>query len=120
MSHDITHEHTPRGRQLIAALALAHLLEQDLPMATWHIDAIAPVEMDGQISRHSIGTDHEPDLRRAVDAWAEFLRGEVVTRAYLSQPDVGVISVTGTHRGVRVTVWAQVSVPAAERTEAAS
>lgn len=111
VSHDITHEHTTQGRQMAAALALAHLLEQDLPAATWTLYTATPDELDGQIDRHTVGADDEPSIRAAIGEWAEFLRGEITTRRYQGQPGIGSISVTGTYRGVRVKVWAQVSLP---------
>jgi hypothetical protein len=112
--HTLTTEKTPRGRQLIRALALAHLLEQDLPLVRWSITPDDPA-LDGHVYR---GDDEQ--ARTDLEAVAEFLRAPVVGESRSSAAAEWThLQVTATYRGTEVRIWAQVDHVPAETEETA-
>jgi hypothetical protein len=101
--HKITDEKTPRGRQLIRALALAHLLEQDLPMVRWTVGDNDP-DLNGQIYR----TGDETAVAH-MEAWAEFLRAEVTEDARSNGTTEWThLELSATYRDAPVRIWAQI------------
>jgi hypothetical protein len=104
MSHDLTHETTPRGRQLIAALALAHLLELDLPAAEWRITEA------GKLCGHIV---HVKDSKAgsALHTYAGFFGAPVESRPDRNDRTSYVhLHIEATYRGAAVTVWTHVDV----------
>ncbi|WP_067483832.1 hypothetical protein [Actinomadura hibisca] len=101
MSHDLAFETTTGGRQMIAALALAHLLEQRLPDAEWTIATEPAGLLDGVIDADVPDDQTRADLAR----FAEFLGAEVETEPF------GCLvvwhRVTGTYRGAQVRISAR-------------
>lgn len=106
MSHDFIEESTPRGRQLAAALALAHLLESGPPMvAEWRIDGLGRLHGQPADPRDDAGS------RAALEAFAEFLKAPVKrSQGRNSHEEWLHLAVVGEYRGAAVRVWAHVDV----------
>ncbi|MCP2339219.1 hypothetical protein [Actinomadura rupiterrae] len=103
---------SPRGRQICAALTLAHLLEIGLPAAKWEITDTG--EMFGVVRASG------NDALTAICDYAEFLHRAVVR----VDADDGVTAwtncyVLASYRGTALGVWAQVRRRPLDRTEAA-
>lgn len=92
-----------RGLQKAMALVLAHLLDHDLPSVAWDVNDYSP-ELAGQMRRDT-GTDDQ--RRMAMQAWAEFLGGEVRTHA---GKGFTAMVVEAVYRGVAVRVWTHVAL----------
>ncbi len=104
MSHDESFERTQAGRQYIAGLALAHMLEVRLPAAEWTVTARG--ELVGHIARRG-----DTAAWTAIDAYSRFLRVPVLRRRGHSRQQEWVhLGVYGTYRDAPVTVWTQVAV----------
>jgi hypothetical protein len=108
MAHTLQSETTPRGRQMTAALALAHLLETGpAEVAEWKVDDL------GRLHGHVHRPQSDSDARLAVAAFAEFL-GSTVTRSQGRHDNAEWVhlSASGTYRCVAVNVWTHVAVRA--------
>jgi hypothetical protein len=109
MAHTLQSESTPRGRQMSAALALAHLLETGPDeVVIWRIDDLG--RLHGHVSRpHS-----DAQARAAVHKFAGFLGNEQAERSQGRNDRAEWIHLhtSGTYRGVQVNVWTHVDVRA--------
>lgn len=104
MSHDESFERTQAGHQYMAALALAHIVEINLPAAEWTIPESG--RLCGHLTRAA-----DLDARIAMRQYATFLGG----RLRASQGRNGLtewvhLAVDATYRDVPVTVWTHVDV----------
>ena len=108
MSHDLIEETTPRGRQIAAALALAHLLESGpTEVAEWRIDDL------GRLHGHVRRAHSDEQAREAVAAFALFLCTKVVrSQGRNDRSEWLHLSASGTYRGVLVNVWTHVGIRA--------
>lgn len=106
MSHDFIEESTPRGRQMLAALALGKLLESGPDeVAEWRIDDL------GRLHGHVRRAHSDEQARTALDAFAEFLGTQVERRQGRSDHAEWVhLHSCGTYRGVPVNVWTHVDI----------
>jgi hypothetical protein len=107
MSHDLIEEGTPRGRQIAAALALAHLLESGPDeTAEWRIGA------DGALHGHVRRPHSDADARRAVHEFAGFLgnKGAERSQGRNDHSEWIRLCTSGTYRGVPVNVWTHVGI----------
>jgi hypothetical protein len=106
--HTLQSETTPRGRQIAAALALAHLLESGPDeTAEWRIDA------DGALHGHVRRAHSDEQARTALDAFGEFLGGGVTPSQGRNDHAEWIhLSASGTYRGVQVNVWTHVDIRA--------
>lgn len=106
MSHDFIEERGPRGRQMAAALALAHLIEGGpAEIARWEVDDLG--RLHGQVRRP--GRDDK--ARAAIDAFAEFLSAPVKRSQGRNGHEEWVrLAVGAEYRGTPVRVWAHVDV----------
>ena len=114
MSHDLIEEGTPRGRQIAAALALAHLLEADpladmavAPVPNWKVDAV------GRLHGHVHAPWSDDRARAALDAYAGFLGTQVKRSQGRNEHSEWVhLSASATYRDVPVNVWTRVDIRA--------
>jgi hypothetical protein len=112
MAHTLQSETTPRGKQIRAAITLAHLLETDpladlpdAPPVEWRIDAA------GQIHGHVNDPWNEGRARAAMVAVAEFLGVPVAgSQGRNSTSEWVHLTVSATYRAVRVNVWTRVAI----------
>jgi hypothetical protein len=95
-----------QGRQMAAALALAHLLEHNLPVAEW---TISHIRLDGQVF---LGGDDKA-IRAAIDDYANYVRAEVVEVVH---HDGTWLVVEGTYRSAPIRVWGDVAKSAKSAT----
>jgi len=109
MSHDASFERTQAGGQFAAALALAHIVEINLPAAEWMIPE------SGRLCGH-LKRVVDLDARIAMRQYATFLGGRLrASQGRNSHTEWVHLSVDATYRGVPVTVWTHVDVrPVAE------
>ena len=106
--HTLQSETTPRGRQMAAALALAHLLESGPDeTAEWRIDDL------GRLHGHVRHPASDTAARIAMAAYAEFLVVKVERAQGRNDHSEWIrLCVTGTYRGVPVNVWTHVAIRA--------
>jgi hypothetical protein len=106
--HTLQSETTPRGRQIAAALALAHLLESGpAEVAEWRIDDL------GRLHGHVRRAHSDEQARTALDAFGEFLGGGVTpSQGRNNHAEWVHLSASGTYRGVLVNVWTHVGIRA--------
>ena len=107
--HTLQSETTPRGRQMAAALALAHLLESGPDeTAEWRIDDA------GALHGHVRRTHSDADARRAVHEFAGFFghRGAERSQGRNDHAEWIRLCTSGTYRGVPVNVWTHVAIRA--------
>ncbi|MEV0660161.1 hypothetical protein ACIBI3_02190 [Actinomadura luteofluorescens] len=106
MSHDLIHEGTPRGRQMAAALALAHLLESGPDeTAEWRIDD------HGALHGHVRRPASDTAARIAMAGYAEFLVAKVERSQGRNDHAEWIrLCTSGTYRGVPVNVWTHVAI----------
>lgn len=105
--HTLQSETTPRGRQMAAALALAHLLESGPDeTAEWRIDD------HGALHGHVRRPHSDADARRAVHEFAGFLghRGAQRSQGRNDHAEWIRLCTSGTYRGVPVSVWTHVAI----------
>lgn len=103
--HTLLMEKTPRGRQMTAALALAHLLEAGLPDAEWRITA------DGRLCGHVNLPGRDVQARADIASYAEFLGAVTVPEPNTGQHATWThLGTSGLYRGTRVSVWTHVDV----------
>jgi hypothetical protein len=112
--HTLRTEQTARGRRIAAGLTQAHLEEIGLPEVEWRTTRQG--ELYGHIDMP--GRDHE--ARRAIDEYANFLRGTVTSKDH----DNGTVAwthlyVAAMYRGVAVGVWTHVGHHPVSRTDVA-
>ncbi|MBW8482135.1 hypothetical protein [Actinomadura parmotrematis] len=106
MTPELPHDDSPRGQQRTAVLALAQLLEHDLPAAEWTIADDEDGELNGQIFRRSLadGDDEQAgEVMAALTAWSAFLAERIETTA---GADGTFYEVSATYREAPVVVWA--------------
>lgn len=112
MAHTLQSETTPRGKQIRAAITLAHLLETDpltdvpdAPPVEWRIDAA------GQIHGHVNDPWNDARARAAMVAVGEFLGAPVAgSQGHNSTSEWVHLTVSATYRAVRVNVWTRVAI----------
>lgn len=111
MAHTLQSETTPRGKQILAAITLGHLLETDplaglagAPVPDWRIDALGRIH--GHVPSHS-----EHKARRAIDEYANFLGADLRCEPnHDARSEWLNLSTSGTYRGVPVNVWTHVAI----------
>lgn len=105
MSHDLTYESTAKGKQYLAALALAHLLERETPGAEWSITEAG--KLCGHVKRTV-----DSEARAALHDFAGFLglRGVRAAQGRNHSVEWLHLHVEATYRGVPVTVWTHINV----------
>ena len=110
MSHDLIEESTPRGQQLAAALALAHLIEAGPKvLCAWRIDRSGG--LNGSVIESDRGPRGDARARAAVEAFAEFLAVPVKRSQGRSEHSEWLtLTAAGEYRGTEVTVWTHVDV----------
>lgn len=105
--HTLLSEGTPRGRQMAAALALAHLLETGPDeLAEWRIDEA------GALHGHVRRPHSDAQARAAVHEFAGFLghKGAERSQGRNDRTEWVHLSTSGTYRGVAVNVWTHVAI----------
>lgn len=95
-----------RGKQKAAALALAHLLDHDLPEAHWHVHRYIQ-DLGGHIADVDSHRTVE-QVRDALGVYARFLGAEVTERD-ADDRELIKLQVRGVYRDVPVRVWAYIA-----------
>lgn len=104
--HTVHAEQFAQGRQIAAALALAHIRETG-PV----VDAEWRITRDGDLHGHVDMHGRDTEARRAIDHFAEFLGAPVSGRQGHGQlTEWTHLSADGVYRGVPITVWTHVEV----------
>lgn len=103
--HTLSAERGARGRQMSAALAMFHLLEQQLPDASWRVDET------GHLSGHVSRPGNDQQARADVAQYAAFLGAHVQRSQGRDNGEEWLhLSAAATYRGVAVAVWTHVDV----------
>lgn len=104
---------TARGKHMTAALAIAHLAQQELPEAySWNI---SPSVRSNDVEVSAILQDSDAE---SVEKWAEFFRTDVHSAPFATNPAKTKFWVEAEYQGAHVFIWT--TIPAAEKKAEAS